>query len=231
MEAYNKRNTMVLDHKIKSKLEENFKNKEMLTFKKGDLVVKPGGILKNVCYLKSGFIRVYTVTEEGKEVTVHIISPSYFLPLITIVLEEENRYYFEALTSVEIWQVSLEEAMDYLKKNPDALLGILKSLTINYRALLRKVEYLISGNAYQKVASLLFSLANVDEKNNKAKIEFKLPHRLIASLAGLTRETVTLQMIKLEKAGLIEIKKGCLVINDFAKLKEESTFEEENIAP
>jgi CRP-like cAMP-binding protein len=49
---------------------------------------------------------------------------------------------------------------------------------------------------------------------NYSTIDFGITHKLIASLTGLTRETVTLQMIRLEKEGIIVNKsKSVQVLN------------------
>ena len=68
--------------------------------------------------------------------------------------------------------------------------------------------------------SLIFSLSDEFgvKKGNKVVIKFKITHKLIASITGLTRETVTLQMLKLEKEGLIDNNKREIVILNMKKI-------------
>jgi len=53
----------------------------------------------------------------------------------------------------------------------------------------------VGASAIGKVATVILEMSNE---------EYPLTHKLVASLTGLTRETVTLQMLKMEKMGLID---------------------------
>jgi CRP-like cAMP-binding protein len=89
------------------------------------------------------------------------------------------------------------------------------------------ISHLVSGDAYTKVAGLIYSMA--DEygisKNKTVTIKFKITHKLIATLTGLTRETVTLQMLKLEKDGLIDNDRRQIVVQDMKVLKKTLGYE------
>ena len=52
-----------------------------------------------------------------------------------------------------------------------------------------------------------------------------LAHKDIASLAGLTRETVSIEMKNLEKKGLIAYKRNQITIKDVDKFKKECKVE------
>jgi CRP-like cAMP-binding protein len=81
-----------------------------------------------------------------------------------------------------------------------------------------QMGHLLSGAAYNKIATILTSLSENDDKYAKKTIE--ITHKMLASLTGLTRETVTLQMIKLDKAKIIENKNKKVVILDEKRLKD-----------
>jgi CRP-like cAMP-binding protein len=51
-------------------------------------------------------------------------------------------------------------------------------------------------------------------------ININTPHRVLASMVGLTRETVTLQILKFQKEGLLYNNKRKMVIKKIEKLKE-----------
>ena len=74
----------------------------------------------------------------------------------------------------------------------------------------------------QKVVAVLLSLvAETTKKTTEVTLDLPATHRTIASMTGLTRETVTLQMLKLKKRGLIAGKGRHLVIKDLDQLREE----------
>jgi CRP-like cAMP-binding protein len=84
------------------------------------------------------------------------------------------------------------------------------------------VSQLISGNAYLKVAGLIYSLAREYGvvKGKEVSIKVKITHKQIGILTGLTRETVTLQMLKLEKNKIIDNDKRQIVVLDMKGLKK-----------
>ena len=81
---------------------------------------------------------------------------------------------------------------------------------------------IICGCAQNKVASILLQLTHDhgDLKNGKLVINFPATHRIIASIIGLTRETTSVQMSKLQKMGVISTKRTQFVVNDLEKLKK-----------
>jgi len=64
-----------------------------------------------------------------------------------------------------------------------------------------------------------------EDRGKKRAVKFKITHKQIGSLTGLTRETVTLQMLKLEKAGLIDNDKREIVVEDMNKLRKMLGYE------
>lgn len=194
-------------------------------YKKGEVILRPGDSLKDIFQLKSGYVRIYSISKNGKENTLKILKPMFYLSLIGLINLKENRYYFEAITPVEIFVYSAKEGMRFLMENDDLIFSFFNRLTRCYRELLEKVEYLIAGNAYSKVASLLYSVATFSEiESNKMRIDFDFPHWMIASMTGLTRETVTNELIKMEKENIIRKDKRAIIINDLKKLKDISSF-------
>ena len=133
----------------------------------------------------------------------------------------ENRYYFEAVSSVEMYVCPKDEAVEYFKKDMEAGTGLVKSIMSAFLDLTDQIGYLLSGTAYNKIAAILVSLTN--NRNNSGKIDFGITHKMLASLTGLTRETVTLQMIKLDKAKIIQNKSKKVVVLNEERLKKIAT--------
>lgn len=123
--------------------------------------------------------------------------------------------------------MSQKEVIDFIINNSDILAFLAERLFHIVDELMRDVEQSISGDAYLKVATIIISLAKNSGKQvgNKVKLGFKTTHRLIASLTGLSRETASIQIKKLERENNINQNKSLLIINDFQKM--ESDFSKE----
>lgn len=213
---------------FKKELEGFFEKFRLVKYKKNELLYRPGDSFSLATYIKSGYVRVYAVSKNGQEVTIHIAKPFSLFPLV-LDGKTKRQYYVEAVTPVEVWQAPREELLAFIDKNPSLGLALIANLGCSIGELLRRIEYLASGDAFSKVAAVLFLLANKDRarKSGEIPLEFAVTHRLIASLTGLTRETVTLQMLKLKEKGLLIGKGRRLAITNIDKLKEEFAPEED----
>ena len=208
---------------VEKKLIDFFSRHRQVEYKKGELIFRPGDDFSNVYFIKSGYVRLYLDDEDGKEITINVFKPVFYLSLHYALNEGENRYFFEALTDVEIWKAPKQEVIDFIKNDREILGFLTERLLKVVDELMRHVEVAISGDAYTKVASLVISLAKSSGKqiDNKVEMEFATTHRLIASLTGLSRETASIQIKKLEREGYIIQNKSLLVINDLKRMTDE----------
>ncbi len=212
---------------VENKLIKYFEKTRLIQYKKGELLFRPGDDFSNIYFIKSGYVRLYLNDDDGKEITINVFRPVFYLSLFYAIKNRENRYYFEALTDIEMWRAPKEEVIDFIINNSDILAFLAERLFHIVDELMRDVEQSISGDAYLKVATIIISLAKNSGKQvgNKVKLGFKTTHRLIASLTGLSRETASIQIKKLERENYINQNKSLLIINDFQKM--ESDFSKE----
>lgn len=171
-------------------------------------------------YIKSGYVRLYTVLASGEEVTLHIFKPGLLLPILAEKIVP-GRYILEALTSLEVYRITKKDIEKLSASNPEAVVPLLQVGFMGVEELFDRIESLASGDAYSKVVSFFCLLFSDNKDGKNLKPGFSLTHRIIASLTGLTRETVTIQMLKLKKKGLITGKGRNLMVKDLELLRKE----------
>lgn len=217
----------LMEEKTKKKLIKFFKKFPLKKYKKGQIILRPGEEFPGIMFVKSGYVRVYTLFKNKKQVTLQLFRPTLYFSIIGAISGQGNFHYFEAITPVELWVAPKEETLEYLEKEKEIKDDLMKTILSELVEMSVSMGEYITGNAYNKVAGIVKYLGEKfgKVKRNKRWIKFKVSHRLVASLTGLTRETVTLQMLKLKKEGIIQIKNGRMVIRDGIKLKEASEGE------
>lgn len=206
-----------MNNDTKEKLVDFFSQYRVDKYKKRQLVLSSGEKVNYIGFLKSGFVRVYSVNNKGEEATFQMFKPMLFFTSMLAISKIRNSYSFEALTPVEMWKAPVEETMGFLRANREIGEEIMKDSFENYLTMAKQLSCGLSGNAYSKVAGVILSLNKI-LKNEKTT--FAITHRLIASMTGMTRETVTLQMLKMEKEKLIDNKNKKVVILNMEKLRE-----------
>ena len=179
-----------------------------------------------VYYIHKGYARYYCLSETGQELSLIIFKPGDILPLIWAITDSSDLQYCEAMTDIEVSRVPKEEFLKFLKENPDLLYEVFRKMLVRFEGLLERMEYMIFGNAHQKVASILVICAERFGAKIDGEITIKVPltHKDVANLIGLTRETTSLEIEKLEKLGIISRKGGFLSVKNIEKLKSKALW-------
>lgn len=211
-----------MKEETKKKLTEFFSKYPLKKFKKGQVLFEPSEDFGGIYFVKSGYLRVYDIGKDGKESGIQLFKPLYFLSLISAKTGIKNRHYIEAMTPVEAWLMPKDEFEKHVKAEPELYTEVCQALMEKFVDLTSYISRLVSGDAYTKVAGLIYSMASEYgvTKGKTVTIKFKITHKLIATFTGLTRETVTLQMLKMEKDGLIDNDRRQIVVQDMKVLKK-----------
>ena len=217
-------NTELFKKETSKKIGLFFSQFKLLKYKKHDIFLRPEDIPSGVFYLKRGCVKLYSISKDGEELTLILFQPQNIFPLMWAINNKQISYYLEAMTLVELYKSPRGKFIEFIKANPDVLYELLKRNLARFGGLLERMEYLVFGNAYAKIASIILILADHfgKEKNNEITIQIPLTHKDISALVGITRETVSLELGKIEKKKIISFKGRKLVIKNPKELKKES---------
>lgn len=210
-----------------NKLESLFEGGRFLTYKKKETIIRAEDVPSGVYYVKKGYVREYSVDKYGKEFSLIVFMPGDFFPVLWSLGNIPNSYYIEALTRVEVMRLPKGDFLRMLQKDQALFLEIIKKIVVRFSGLMQRSEYLVFGNAYEKVASILVILAERFGNKNKESIEIPFPvtHKDIGHMVGMTRETTSIELLKLEKKGAISYKGKKMTIINPQLLKKESLLD------
>lgn len=209
------------DKKIIQKLDKFFGDFDRHQYQKGELLIRADEEPKGIFYLRRGLVRQYSISEKGSEVTLNLYKPYTFFPMMWALNNTPNNYYFETVTSASMSIAPKEKVIEFMKSDPEVLYDLTKRLYKGIDGLLKRLEYLMSGEAYKKlIITLLINRERFASKEQKSTIDLKLTHKDLASQAGISRETVSREMKKLEKKDLISYSRNLITIKNLAKLEK-----------
>lgn len=205
------------------KFENFYKHFKTRLYKKGETLIRADDDPQGIFYLNKGYIRQYTISNLGTELTLHILKPPSYFPMVWAINGTPNVYYFEALTPVEVGRAPRDEVVTFIKDKPDIIFGLMSELLEEYAESLKRVEHLVFSDAYRRVISVLIYIAkHFGQKNVRGvKVRHRFTHQDIATLVGVARETASLEIVKLEKKGLIEFIDHSMLFNNIKKLERE----------
>jgi CRP/FNR family transcriptional regulator, cyclic AMP receptor protein len=209
-----------MDIKTKLKLRSFFKKESLVKKHKGEILFAPGDKIKNILLSRNGYVKIYELNKNGEQLVLPVLNPLLLLTLIDCFTTRKNTYFVEAVTNVEYWELSKEDFVQYLEKDKELKTKIIKYVLSNLSDILCNYKSLVFGNAKVKITTLILSLVKSfgRKKGQKIELKFNVSHKMLASMTGLSRETVTLQMLQLQKEKIISYQGRKMIINNLDKL-------------
>jgi CRP/FNR family transcriptional regulator len=185
-------------------------------------ILRPNESLQYVYFLESGLVKQSYITKRGEESTLHIFTPGSYFPMMLIMAEVENMYYFEAVDNVVLRKAPVSDVLAFVKENNDVCFELASRFASGISGLLEKADSILFASAYQKVIAILlyFSEKFGVQKDNLIHIKFPLTHYDIASWVGIQRETVSRQLEKLSSKEILKRDDSYFLV-DIEKLKSE----------
>jgi len=184
-------------------------------YKRHELIFAAGDPIKEVYLLISGRVRLYSLSEDGREVTLTMLDKGDFLGEA-------------ALTDALCWQVNAEAMVptelcgllrscfeELLEREPTVGLAVAREAAAQMQKLQRQIEDLAFKPVVSRMAQLL--LDQVQEQGSCFSLG--LTHQEIASLIGTTRETASLTLSRLMRLGVLAYDRRTLRIQDIARLR------------
>lgn len=173
-------------------------------FRKGATIYGQGDLCDSLCILKSGVVKLISVSPKGSEAILQILKPGQVFG--ELLLSRERRA-FTALAAEDSVVILIS------RQNLKKLLSLVPVLALNFIQMLsRRLAEVESGLAesshtwsYHRLARVLLNLSEEygEEVPSGTLIRLRLTHEDLANLIGTTRETVTTQLNRFSRMGLL----------------------------
>jgi CRP-like cAMP-binding protein len=211
----------VVDQSVNNKIEEFFNQFKHQVYKKGEILIRADDEPSGIFYLKKGIVKEYAISKKGDELVINLFKPVVFFPMSLAFNNAKNKYFFEAITDLEVWRAPKNEVLTFVKNNPDVLYDLVKRVYKGTDGLLTRMTYLMAGNAYTRLITELIIQAQRFGKTKSGIIELKISEKDLGVQSGMARETISREMKTLKDKGLISLEKSVFKIYNIAKLEEE----------
>lgn len=199
-----------------------------LNIKKGNIIFYQGDQPDRIYFVKEGFVKLYRMSEEGRDSIIYLYGPGSILGVRALTSEDERlRHNAEAITDSEIITMSRKEYLDLVLEHPEYLVDLLHVFIERLNYTERKLEGFILTDATARVANFLSDCARRFgiRRNNHIAIPLPLTHQRIAEFVGSFRETATVALNRLQKEKIVKVERGKITILDLKKLNEQALIE------
>jgi CRP-like cAMP-binding protein len=186
-------------------------------YPKNNVLLFQGEIPRHGYYVQSGVVKIYAIDNNGTEKVVGFCSMGDFFPIDWLLKVVSNsRFYYETVVDSEIIPLYREAFTSSMVQNSAISSYIQTYLAHDSSTQLLRHLALQQPTAQYKILFFLYFLAVRFGKEVSPGIlnpGIPLTHQLISENLGLTRETVSFEMIRLKKSGAILYRKKRYLID------------------
>jgi CRP/FNR family cyclic AMP-dependent transcriptional regulator len=179
-------------------------------FPKHAVVVSEGDTTDSLYVILAGRVKIYSSDDEGHEIVFGTQGPGEYFG--EMVLDEGPRSAsVMALEKSRFLVVPKQQLREFIARNPDFALNMMKKLITRVRALSESVKSLALMDVYGRVTQLLVQLA--EQRDDALVIDERLTHQDLASRVGASREMVGRVLKDLIDGGYLSMQRNKIVIN------------------
>jgi len=188
-------------------------------FLRGELVFSQSQPSSSLFILKTGRIRVFRVTEDGKAMTIGILEPGAVFGEMVLVGQRMHDNYAEAIEDSLICRLEVHDVERLLLSEPRIAVRIARLLGEQVARLEERLTDLAHRPLSARIARTLLTLAeNASGRSLSGSRGVRVTHEQLAGLVGATRESTSKIMAELATQRIIRQARGRIVVTNPAAL-------------
>jgi len=189
---------------------------ERMLFKKGETIHLQGDEPTAFYMIESGQLRSYLLAEDGRQVTLEILSVGKLFGLASYFGRVPRPTSALAETNLEMLAIDYERLRPFLAKDLQLVTEIFDLMGYSIRMLTIQIDSMSFYDANQRVSRALLQMRNACGADVS---EVRCTHQELANLAGLNRVTVTRALQDFVKRNWVELRYGCIRLLDVKALQ------------
>jgi CRP/FNR family transcriptional regulator, dissimilatory nitrate respiration regulator len=186
-------------------------------FRKGEQIFSEGIHASAFFIVVSGKVKIYKLSPDGKEHTLHIHGAGDLVAEAAIF---DSMVYPASCTTLEnsaLVRISRDGILDLIRKHPELALKMMSGYSKRLRQFVAKIEELSLKDIKARLAGYL--LQNSSLENGETVFRLKYSKKELSSLLGTIPETLSRALSFLKQKKLITETGNRIIIQDAEKLR------------
>jgi CRP-like cAMP-binding protein len=183
-------------------------------FLRGDAIFRRADPSDALYLLMEGLVKIVAYSGRGAGTVIYLLRPPDIFG--ELLLSEERRpFHALAATDARAGVISREHVIDLLSRIPRFRLNFLRNLSHRLVRVAKGVTEFRHARSSHRLAKVLLRMSGEDGEETPGGFPLRLPlnHADLAEMIGTTRETVTIQLNRFRRLGLVEIRNRRLVVD------------------
>lgn len=172
----------------------------MRSYERGQFIHRDGDPSEQLFIVHQGAVKVYRLSDAGKEQLVRILHPGDFAGELALFSATAHDSYAEAMQATQVCAISRADLRGLLLEYPHIGLHVLAELSRRLGTSEKQAAVIATEPINSRLALYLADLAE-----KEGSLSFKLPmsRKHLAAFLGTTPETVSRRLGEFEDTGLI----------------------------
>lgn len=196
----------IFNHLEEEQMDEIMTTTQSVSFKRGEIIYHAGDASDSLYIVNKGKIRIYRLSENGKEQLLRILKPGDFTGELALFRSGQHESYAEAMVDTSVCMIRRDDLQQLLEKYPTISIKVLQEFSRRLEESEKQTARFATEKVETRIALFLAEFAEDADEG----MEFKLPmsQKDLASYLGTTPETISRKLAQLEDEGYIRQKKG-----------------------
>ena len=191
----------IFNHLEADQMDEIMKATRSISYCRGEIIYRAGDKSDSLYIVSSGRIRIYRLSESGKEQLVRILNPGEFTGELALFREGIHEAYAEAMMDTNVCMITRTELQEFLMKYPTIALKILSEFSERLETSEKQTTRFATETVETRIA--LFLAECLEGENQVMEIKLPMSKKDLASYLGTTPETISRKLAEMEDKGYI----------------------------
>lgn len=191
----------IFNHLNPDEMAEIVKTTHSVSHPRGHTIYRAHEPSDGLYIVHKGRVKIYRLSESGKEQLVRILNPGDFTGELSLFTESVHDAYAEAMEPVELCVMDRADFQQFLLKYPAISLKVLSEFSSRLSKTEKQAASIAMESTDTRIAIYLADLA--EETKNKIVI-LPMSRKDLASHLGTTPETVSRKLAEFEDLGWIK---------------------------
>lgn len=187
------------------------------SFRKGEVILSENDISDTLIAIRDGYVKVTAIDDHGNERMLWIAGRYDIVPTERLFSRSQPlRFFYTALSDGDAYRINKADFLHCAKTDLSVMTEIATSMSAHYDDLLSRVNTVEQPSVRDKLIATLHYLAgrfSAEDSVDLYKVGLQLTHKDIAELIGSTRETISVELQKLRKEGLIDYSRTHFIVH------------------
>lgn len=187
----------------------------------GETLFEPEDLNETLFVLKSGRVRTYKRSPEGREFTLAVMEGGTVFGESALTSQETREAYAQCMEDAEITVLRHANLERMILRKPRVGLNLIRLLGERLSAYEKRLEDLSLKEVPARLASLLLLLIKGEGVRTRTgyKIPIRYTHHQLGTMIGANREAVTRAFTQLREAGMVETENRLIHVRDIEALE------------